>query len=311
MSKNKSIFSNFKSTLRSGVKSEFLESALDDAFMYNYYYERIVNLALSCFEWEGFPDTVDTRYLEYQLFYNPQVTFFKEDVIGDYLVLKCAMNGELDVYGYPTGWTAIGENGYSKELKSDECVIIYNDLLHSSCLNACRIYATRLASLDRTIDINLHAQRTPILIACDENDKLTMTNLYKQYAGGEPVIYGYKALRPDSIRVLKTDAPFLCDKLNDMKSVLWNELLTYLGISNVNIIKKERLVSDEVLRNQGGTVFSRYSRLETRQIACDQINKMFGLNVSVKYRENIDKDVNNLASDFAVRKDDEEGETNE
>jgi hypothetical protein len=96
---------------------------------------------------------------------------------------------------------------------------------------------------------------------------------------------------------MRTDAPFLCDKLNDIKSVIWNELLTYLGISNVNIVKKERLVSDEVLRNQGGTVFSRYSRLESRRKACEQINEMFGLNVSVDYRENIDEDIKGLAEE--------------
>lgn len=287
----------FKSTLSSGVRSEFDESLIDNSRMYQYYYNRIVNLALSCFEWKGFPSSVDTRYLEYQLFYNPQVVFFKEDILGDYLVLKGAMNGQLDVYGYPTGWTAIGENGYNKVLTNKECVVIYNDLLHSSCVNGCEIYASRLTTLDRTININLNAQRTPTLITCDEQEKLSMTNLYKQYAGGEPVIFGYKSLRPDSIKVMRTDAPFLCDKLNDIKSVIWNELLTYLGISNVNIVKKERLVSDEVLRNQGGTVFSRYSRLESRRKACEQINEMFGLNVSVDYRENIDEDIKGLAEE--------------
>ena len=61
--------------------------------------------------------------------------------------------------------------------------------------------------------------------------------------------------------------------------------MTYLGISNINIQKKGRLITDEVTRNQGGTIASRYSRLEMRRKAVKKINKMFGTNKEVKYRK--------------------------
>mgnify|MGYP000119689030 CR=1 FL=1 len=61
--------------------------------------------------------------------------------------------------------------------------------------------------------------------------------------------------------------------------------LRYLGISNINVQKKERLITDEVTRNQGGTIASRYSRLESRREAVRKINEMFGLNIEVNYRE--------------------------
>lgn len=61
--------------------------------------------------------------------------------------------------------------------------------------------------------------------------------------------------------------------------------MTYLGISNINIQKKERLITDEVTRNQGGTIASRYSRLQARREAVDKINAMFGTNIRVDYRE--------------------------
>lgn len=85
--------------------------------------------------------------------------------------------------------------------------------------------------------------------------------------------------------VLKTDAPYVSDALYQLKTQIWNEALTYLGISNVNITKKERLITDEVTRNQGGTIASRYSRLESRKKACKEINKMFGLNIDCDCRE--------------------------
>ena len=112
-----------------------------------------------------------------------------------------------------------------------------------------------------------------------------MLNLYKQYDGNEPYIFGDKSINTNAIQVFKTDAPYVADKLYQLKTQIWNEALTYLGISNINVQKKERLITDEVTRNQGGTIASRYSRLNARRDACKQINAMFGLDIWCDYRE--------------------------
>jgi hypothetical protein len=112
-----------------------------------------------------------------------------------------------------------------------------------------------------------------------------MKNLYMKYDGNEPIIFGDKNLSANPLKVLKTDAPYMGDKLSDLKARIWNEALTYLGISNINTVKKERMITDEVIRNQGGTIASRYSRLEARRQACKQINEMFDLNIWCDYRE--------------------------
>ena len=148
-----------------------------------------------------------------------------------------------------------------------------------------QMFAKRLYNLDRAIDVNANAQKTPILLLCDESEKLTLENIYKEYDGNKPVIKGIKGLNPNALQVLKTDAPYVADKLYTLKTQIWNEALTYLGISNINITKKERLITDEVTRNQGGTIASRYSRLQARRDACEQINKMFGLEIWCDYRE--------------------------
>lgn len=167
----------------------------------------------------------------------------------------------------------------------DNSVIIYNNMIRTNSVLACKLYAERLWDLDRNIDINAKAQKTPVLIQCDESQRLTMQNLYMQYDGNQPFIFGDKNLDINSLKVLKTDAPYVADKLYQLKTEIWNEALTYLGISNVNYQKKERMITDEVLRNQGGTIASRYSRLEARREAVDKINQMFGLNIEVDYRE--------------------------
>ena len=123
------------------------------------------------------------------------------------------------------------------------------------------------------------------MIQCEESQRLTLKNVYMKWEGNEPVIFGDKNLNPNSIKVLQTGAPYVGDKLYQLKTQIYNEALTYLGISNVNIEKKERLLSDEIIRNQGGVIANRYSRLESRRQACEQINKMFNLNISCEYRE--------------------------
>ena len=159
------------------------------------------------------------------------------------------------------------------------------------------MFARELYNLDRAISVNANAQKTPILIRCTENERLSLENLYMNYDGNKPVIYGDKQLNPNALTVLKTDAPYVADKLYTLKTQKWNEALTYLGISNVNITKRERLITDEVTRNQGGTIASRYSRLESRRQACAKINEMFGLNIQCDYREDYQEIVDAEGSD--------------
>lgn len=265
-------------------KSQFGESLALNNRTYLHYYNRLTELALSMFEWKGLPESVDPRFLELCLYQDGMCVFFKDEIIGE-LALQCMIGGKLDVYRIPTERRAYATNGYQRQLDEDNSVLIFNNYLHTNTQWDVEMYARRLYEITRTIDVNVVAQKTPVLIQADETQRLTMMNLYEQYDGNQPFIFGNKSLDTNGIKVLSTNAPFVSDKLTDLKSQVWNEALTFLGISNVNNVKKERLVTDEVVRNQGGVVASRYSRLESRRQACDKINAMFGLNVSVDYRE--------------------------
>ena len=275
---------------------EFWESADLNNASYIQYYDRLTELSFSMFEWRNLPDTVDPRFLELTLFANGMAVFFKDEV-EDYLALQCAISGPLNVYRIPIRRRAYAVNGYNRELDDKNSIIIYNNMLHKNSMLDVRMFARELYNLDRAISVNANAQKTPILIRCDENQRLTLENLYMDYDGNKPVIYGDKGLNPNALSVLKTDAPYVADKLYTLKTQKWNEALTYLGISNVNITKRERLITDEVTRNQGGTIASRYSRLQSRRMACEQINKMFGLNVQCDYREDYQEIVDAEDSD--------------
>lgn len=264
--------------------TQFGESAYMNNRTYMQYYNRLTELALSMFEWKNLPKTVDQRFLEMCLFSDGMCVFFEDEVLG-YLGLRCMIGGRLNVYQIPTDRKAYATNGYQKELDGTNSVIIFNNYLHTNSMLDVEMFSKRLYNLDMAIDVNANAQKTPVLIQCDESQRLTMKNLYKQYEGNEPFIFGSKGLDANGLKVLQTGAPYVADKLYELKTQIWNEALTYLGISNINVVKKERMITDEVTRNQGGTVASRYSRLESRRQACKQINEMFGLDIWVEYRE--------------------------
>lgn len=266
-------------------RTRFEESAVMNNSTYRQYLNRLTELSISMFEWQNLPDTIDPRFLELTLFKDGQAVFFEDEGLG-YLALQVTTNGgDFDVYRIPIKRRAYAVNGYQRSLSNKDSVIIYNNYLHTNSYLDVRQFAQRLYNLDRIIDVNANAQKTPILVQGTEQQRLTLMNLYKEYDGNAPVIFGDKNLDINSLKSISTQAPYVADKIYQLKTQIWNEALTYLGISNINVQKKERLISDEVTRNQGGTIASRYSRLESRREACKKINTMFGLNIWCDYRE--------------------------
>lgn len=272
-------------------KTQFWESARMNNATYIEYYNRLMELSLAMFEWRNVPDEIDTRFLELILFSEGKAIFFRDEYLEEYLALQFTMSGPLDVYHIPINRRAFAVNGYQRELNSKDSVIIFNNMLHLPSKAQVETMARRLYNFDRTIDVNINAQKTPLLIICDDSQRLTMRNLYKSYDGNEPVIYGTKALNIDGLKTLKTDAPYVADRVYQLKADYWNEALTYLGISNTNVTKHERMNRDEVTRNLGGVFASRFSRLDERRRACEKINKMFGLDMWVDFREFDDADL--------------------
>ena len=292
-------------------KTFFEESAANNNLTYWQYFNRLLELSISMFEWVNLPESVDRRFLELTLFSDGKALFFEDkDLIvnasdSGYLALQCTATAPFNVYRIPMRRRAYSVNGYQRELTDKDSVIIWNNYLHKNSYLDVLQFAKRLYNLDRIIDVNANAQKTPVLITCTEQQKLTMKNIYMQYDGNAPVIFGDKNLDLNDLKVLKTDAPYICDKLYQLKTQIWNEALTYLGISNTNVTKKERMISDEVIRNMGGVIASRYSRLESRREAAEQINRMFGLNIEVNYRD----DFREADDEFMLEGDTGDGES--
>lgn len=270
--------------IRNKHKTEFDASLMLNNTTYMNIFNRLKEIAITRFKYENVPDTIDIRYLELTLFNNGSAVFFYDDVMG-FLALPVAWQNQFTVYEQPVNYRAYAINGYQKRLNTSDSVIIWNNELHTNNVADIMNYAKRLYNLERIIDVNADAQKTPVIIQGSKEQALTLKNLYKEYDGNSRVIFGYDSLDIDALKVLKTDAPYVSDKIYELKTQIWNEALTFLGIPNLTLQKKERVITDEVTRSMGGTFASRYAVLSSRQQAIDKINSMFNLDIQIKFKD--------------------------
>ena len=272
-------------------KTQFDESAYLNDVNYIRYFNTLKMIATSSFKYTNMPNSVDVRYLELGLFNRGYMVFFYDEDLEKYLALNTTLGCELDVYNNPLSYTAYANNGYQVQLTNKDSVIIYNNYLKQPTLMLCEYFAKRLYDFDSVIDVNVRSQKTPILIACNESEKLAMKNVYMQYDGNQPVIFTYKDfITADNFKVVNTQSPYVADKIYQLKSNIWNEALTQLGITNTTVNKKERLITDEVQRSQGGVFACRNSRLKMREQCINKINDMFNLNIQVEFNDDVLKE---------------------
>lgn len=250
------------------------------------YFYRLEEIAINMFEWDGLPDTVDERFLELTLCEYGMAVYFNDPVIGD-IVTNVATGGPLNIYRIPTVRHAYASNGYNANLSDKNSVIIYNNYLHQPTILTIMMFARRLYEIERTIEVNVVAQKTPTVIVCDENERLSMENFIKRRNENELVIIGSKSLDLNNVKVLNTSAPYVAGDLYALKRQTWQEALNFLGVESANTEKKERLITFEVTSNNGAVQAQRYTMLNSRQQAAKQINAMFGTNIEVNFRQDI------------------------
>lgn len=284
---------------------EFIDSMLANDLTYFDYLERFKKIALSMFEWENLPESMNERYLEECLYYKGQASLLKDNTFG-FINTQCCSNGQINIYGLPTALNCFSFGYHAdrklytglKNEKSEEedCILVMNNWECIPTASTLELFAYRLYEAERTCDVNIKAQKTPVLITVDETQRQTMENIYSQYDGNKPVIFGDKnQLNGQVLKAISTEAPYVVDKISDYKKEIWNEALTFLGIQNIAVNKKERLVTDEANYNNEVTNLNLQSFLIPRQEACKKFNELFGLTGTDKeIRVRVRSDLNNI-----------------
>lgn len=252
--------------------------------VYQDYFARLMEFALNMFEWEGLPDTCSEPFLELNLCTQGVCAFFEDEVMG-YLTLPISINGRLDVYGRPVRYRAYAANGYQRDLDRTNSVLIYNNYLRSPSTLTVALYAERLANLQRSIDVNVSAQKTPTVIVCGETQRLTMENLFAKVQDNETLVFGKRDLDLEGISTFNPRAEYVADRLETLKNEVWRECMNFFGVETTPSDKKERLNIPEVDVAMGSAQAQRFIWLNPRQEAARQIKEMFGVEIKPQYRE--------------------------
>lgn len=271
--------------------NSFESSAYINRITLDFWMRRLQELAINSIEWLNLPPEIDARYLELILYGKGMAVFYRDDVVNLYVALQTEIGDRLNIYDIPNWRRAYSNNGYGYNLTGDNSVIIFNNYIHTPTIIDMEIYAYKLYELDRAIDVNVKGQKTPRIIKCGENQRLVLENLFMKYDGNIPFIYGDKQMDFSQLEGIDIVTPYVADKLQIVKRQIFNEALTFLGIENNSNEKAERMVTNESLSNMGAIEAQRNNRLNARKQACEQINRMFGLNVNVKFRNPLSSEV--------------------
>ena len=307
---------------------EFIDTAWVNDNTYWDYLDRLRKVAMSIFEWSNLPESMNARYIEKCLYYHGVAALLYDDTMG-YINTNCSSAGEVNIYGIPTklncysygyqemrnNYTGLKYNADGEVIneKDKECIMVMNNWDRIPTCTTLELFALRLYEAERTCDVNIKAQKTPVMLIVNESQRLTMKNLYLQYDGNEPFIFGDKDnLSGDMLKSLKTDAPFVADKLMEYKKAIWNEALEFLGINTLTTEKKERLISDEASSNNELINLNLQSYLVPRQEACRLFNEKYNLTgtdkeISVRVRSNLYNLIKQNESIIADYKDNEDG----
>ena len=244
------------------------------------------NIAINIFEWKGLEEispSLTSEIIEETLYDKGSCLFFKDSNLG-YMALPVAPANKLNVYRKPTNFRAIGNN-YTKEYNVDNSVLIKNNTLKKATFDIVDYYTSKLADIELTKDLHRNAHKMPLVLECTEDTQLTAKNIFKKIHSNEPVIFKNRTRGEGEVgvNVLNANVAYINDKLEDDYHNYEARILTALGLDNYVEDKKERVQSAEVESQQEYIISSFRASLNERKKACEAINKMFGLNLSVDY----------------------------
>lgn len=265
------------------MRKKVINSQLSNLKTFQMYFRQMKNLAENVFKFNNLPEYIDLSYLNRTLLNNGAIAFFKDEVLNEVIALPFGSYGSLDMYGRPINIEVNGDNGYRRYLKKGEYVIMYDNTSKYSLKLDIAQLAERIALCVRTQDINIVHQRTPRIWKCDSNTEKSVKDTINEIDSNVETVVSTRDSAFADIQGVLNPAPYVTDKIDDHLDKLWAQFYALIGVANLSIQKKERMITDEMSASQGGTIVSRYSRFEPRQRAIEKINEKFGLNMSVEY----------------------------
>ena len=257
----------------------------DKAKVFENYCKYTFTRTQSMFVYEGLPDTIPVQWLESYLQRNGSCCIAEHE--GKLYALLGNAGGELDEYYQPTIYTVANPAlNLSKSFKiGEDCVYCKNDYdalgLTPLVSRYCGLMTENLLTV-RISDINMRMMN--LLSAPDDNTLQSTKQYLKDLEDGKLGVVGetpfFEGLKLQSKGVGNGDYMIQFIELQQyLKGSLYNEL----GINANFNMKREALSGQEVALNDDALMPLIDDMLKQRRAMCDELNAMFGLNVSVDY----------------------------
>ena len=257
------------------MSRRYINSQLSNYQAYIMIRNKMVDLAENVLKKKNLPLYIDSSYVNKILLSQGSICFFVDEVLG-LLALPWVSIAGLDVYGRPKRVQCYGANGYhSRILKQNEFVIMWDNTSHRSLYPMICQYAERFANALRTQDINIAQQKTNRIWKTAPGQEKTIKDTLNNIDENVENVITYSGLDLAETQSVLSVAPYVADKLDEYKANLWNEFLGSIGITNINLTKKERLIKDEVMAQLGGSIAMRSSRFDSQKKAIEEINLKF------------------------------------
>lgn len=261
---------------------------------YNFHFQKYMRLITNIFRWENLPDRISERFIEENLFREGQLIFF--ETLDGFVVTRCSGFG-FNIYDEPTKYKPITNNPEinSRILNAEDCVPIWNNNFRESSTSDVHYFSKKLSELDKTIFVNLEQMKKPYLVQAPEGQESTVRQIFKYKEDGVPYIITDKNIKKDvsiDTKIFDLHTQNFASELLEMQRSIDGDALTYFGINNINILKKERLITGEADGNNQQIAINLESMYKARRKAVNEINNKYGLDIKLEICENIVNEFN-------------------
>ena len=246
--------------------------------------ENQLNKSLTMFEWQNLPDTLPMVELEKMLQINGYA------IIAKYKGAVYAFNGGFcgqDPYNRPTHVVinnpALKMNETYKI--NEDCIVIMNDDMKQGLIKIYEYFGQRLIENQITMLMTDYNLRMPFTISSsdDQTTQSAKEYLHKIIDGSLGVIAEQKLFKALSVTPTNTKQTATFADLYGYQQFILAQLNNTIGLATNNNMKRERLTTNEIEINKNASYPLVDNMLRNRQQAVEQINKMFGLDITVGY----------------------------
>ena len=264
-----------------GLSKKTEKDILKLDYSFNYWCDMLFEKCMRIFTWTGlsFPQ----KEIENRLLIEGFCGFLKDSKVG-FMVASGGMSGVTQYYDEFTtfNWSTVGVANTKSRVIGKDCVIINNNQLRNPILPMVFRYASLLAHADISLKCALiNTRETNTYASSDENTAENINKFYDRLYNGDSASILDESLIESVKNISNRESTTAIKDCLSARTDLLSNFFKEIGVKSAND-KKERMIESEVDSNNQLLLFNISDMLAERKKACEEINKLFGTNITVE-----------------------------